>query len=70
MKLFAGCDERNKGVTIYLIDGRVVIEYVSSGLQVYWNDEYYTEESIPIIKLGLMNEGFRDLIAVTKKGSV
>lgn len=59
MKLFAGYDERNKGVTIYLIDGRVVIEYVSSGLKVYWNDEYYTEESIPTIKMGLMNEGFR-----------
>ena len=70
MKLFSGYDERNKGVTIYLIDGRVVIEYVSSGQKVYWNDEYYTEESIPIIKLGLMNEGFRDLIAVTRKGSV
>lgn len=59
IKLFAGYDERNKGVTIYLIDDRVVIEYVSSGLRVYWNDECYTEESIPIIKLGLLSEGFR-----------
>ena len=58
MKLFEGYKDGAK-VIITLEDGTVMIEYPYTGEREAWNDEYYTEDDIELIKMSLLNEGFR-----------
>lgn len=58
MKLFAGYDGSNRAVTVFLEDGKVVIEYVRSGRKVFWNDELYSKDQIELIRLSMLNEGY------------
>ena len=59
MLIFAGYNLNGEAVRVTLEKNHVYIENVRTGEKKRWNNEWYDEENISLIRLSMLNEGYR-----------